>query len=79
MNNLAGESAVSFFYHLVLRFMQNTPVAGIRPRIDFFMVDVLAGSNKIIKQLEDLVNEKLSAHSQETSILGNDETLTIKY
>ena len=60
-----GERAVHFFYMLVKSYMQDTPVIGIKPRIDFFMLDVLAEARKIIKALEQTVNAKLKASYDE--------------
>ena len=57
-----GDRAVHFFYNLVKNFMQDTPVIGIKPRVDFFMLDVLTEARKIIKVLEQKVNSKLKSN-----------------
>ena len=63
---LIGEKAVYFFENLVKNHMQDTPAQGIKPRIDFFMIDVLTGARKVIKCLENLVNKKLGQSSRDS-------------
>ena len=74
-----GDQAVNFFFNLITRFMQETPVSGVLPRIDFFILDIVKSAAKIISTLDQKVNQKLQEEifkSSPTSLSPDtDETL----